>query len=64
MKKELKTIISMLILEMASAAFLLLIVHGAIKRKGWNKFLVVSALLLILAQPLFYVILPLLLVSL
>lgn len=57
-------IFSMLILEMASAAFLLLIVHGAIKRKGWNKFLVVSALLLILAQPLFYVILPLLLVSL
>ncbi|MCX6758796.1 MAG: hypothetical protein NTX14_03750 [Candidatus Nealsonbacteria bacterium] len=55
---------SMLILEAACAAFLLLILYGAIKKKGWNKFLVVSVLLLILAQLIYYLVLPLVLRSL
>ncbi len=55
---------SMFILEAACAVFLLLIIYGAIQKKGWDKFLVVSALLLILAQLIYYLILPLILGSL
>jgi hypothetical protein len=54
---------SMLILETALAVFLSLILYGAAKKKGWNKFLFVGALLLILAQLLYFFILPSVLMS-
>lgn len=55
---------SAFILEAATAAFLLLIAYGAVKKKGWNKFLVVSTLLLILSQFVYFFILPLAFLSL
>ncbi|HOX30101.1 MAG TPA: hypothetical protein P5080_03335 [Candidatus Paceibacterota bacterium] len=55
---------SMLILETALAVFLSLIFYGVIRKKGWNKFLVVSALLLILAQFVYFFVIPIILLSL